>query len=306
MNWREATVADLVEGLNIEPAMWGDEIVGRERAYEAWRMMARSLACNSVVVETDGPKPKTIGFAFSAFVTREFADEELANSKPGMNSRMVASVVSGKPVVRAEAGLCDADEPLDLVVMGGHLKYEMLSPEEATRAEMILPASFGELHAGYQLNRIFSEVLTERHQRMLESSGVWRKLMDYPEHRRALLMVTKEAAFSVSGSVAGLVFSYQKPALGLRCAEKQLLAEALRGGTDNEMAARMNLSLASVKKRWASVFDKVAEVRPDLLPNDDWRESSDSRGPQKRHRILAYVRTHPEEVRPYRWRMSGM
>jgi hypothetical protein len=128
--------------------------------------------------------------------------------------------------------------------------------------------------------------------------------VEYPEQKRALLMMTKEDAFSVSGSVAGPVFSYQKPFFGLRAPEKQLIAEALKGGTDNELAARMNLSLAAVKKRWASLFDKVAEVRPDLLPDAELRESADSRGPQKRHHILAYVRSHPEEVRPYRWRAN--
>jgi hypothetical protein len=255
------------------------------------------------VVETDEPKKKMIGFAFSAFVTREFADEELGNPRAGMNGRIVASVVNGKPVTR-EAGLCETDEPLDLAVMGGHLKYESLSPEETRQAEMILPASFGATHLGYRLNRVFSETLTVKHQRMMETSGVWRKLVEYPEQKRALLMMTKEDAFSVSGSVAGPVFSYQKPIFGLRSSEKQLLAEALKGGTDNEMAARMNLSLAAVKKRWASLFDKVAEVRPDLLPDAELRESAESRGPQKRHRILTYVRAHPEEVRPYRWRMT--
>jgi len=305
MNWREATVEDLVEGLDIEPAMWGDEIVGRAHALGAWRTMMRSLACNSAVVETDGPKKKMVGFGFSVFVTREFAEDELGNPRPGMNSRIVASVVNGKPAMRPEAGLCETDEPLDLVVMGGHLKYDMLSPEETIQAEMILPASFGAAHLGYRLNRVFSETLTEKHQRLMESSGVWRRLVAYPEHKRALVAMTREDAFSVSGSVAGPVFSYQRPIFGLRVPEKQLIAEALKGGTDNEIAARMNLSLAAVKKRWASLFEKVAEVRPDLLPDAEMRESAESRGPQKRHHILAYVRSHPEEVRPYRWRPNA-
>jgi hypothetical protein len=99
------------------------------------------------------------------------------------------------------------------------------------------------------------------------------------------------------------LFDYHKPALGLRRAEKQLLAEALKGGTDNEIAQRMNLSVPTVKKRWASLFDRVADARPELLPEGGPKESQENRGPQKRHRILAYVRSHPVEVRPYRWRM---
>lgn len=301
MDWRAATTEDLVEGLNIEPTMWGDEVVGRERAFEAWRVMARHLACNSAVVTANGSHDKMIGFAFSVFVTREFADQELGDPRPGMNGRIVASVANGKPVIWPEAELCETDEPMDLVVMGGHLRYELLGPEETMQGEMMLPASFGEAHLGYRLHRVIVETLTERHQRMIESSGVWRKLAEYPQQKRALLMMTRDDAFSVSGSVAGPVFSYQKPVLRLRRLEKQLIAEALKGGTDKEIAASLNLSMPTVKKRWAALFDRIEEIRPDLLP-DGPRESQENRGPQKRHRILAYVRTHPEEVRPYRWR----
>jgi len=79
----------------------------------------------------------------------------------------------------------------------------------------------------------------------------------------------------------------------------------MNGDTDHELAARMNLSFAAVKKRWASLFDRIAGIRPDLLPNAEHREGQESRGPQKRHRILAYVRSHPEEVRPFRWRHAS-
>lgn len=305
MEWRELNVEDLVECLDIEPSMWGDEIVGRKRALEAWQRMARSLACNSAVVETTGPKKKTIGFGFSTFVTPEFADDELENPRPGMNSRIVASLMTDTPAMRSEAGLCETDEPLDLVIMGGHLNYELLSRDEAPQAETIFPVSFAEAHIGYRLNRILVETLTERHQQLLESSGVWRKVVDYPKHKRALLILTMKDAFSVSGSIAGPLFSYNKPVLGLRQAEKQLLAEALKGGTDKELAAHLHLSVPSVKKRWASLFDRIAEARPDLLPDGEPHRMVENRGPQKRHHILAYVRNHPEEVRPYRWRMTG-
>jgi DNA-binding CsgD family transcriptional regulator len=272
---------------------------------QAWQKMARSLASNSVVVETGEPmKKKTIGFGFSVFVTREFADGELENPRPEMNSRIVASMLTDRPVVRSEASLCETHEPLDVVIMGGHLKYEQLSAKEAIQAELLLPMSFAEVHVGYRLNRVIIETLTAKHRQLIESSGVWRKVVDYPQHNRSLLMLTSKDAFSVSGSVAGRLFDYHKPILRLRDTEKQLLAEALKGGTDKELAVKLNLSLPTVKKRWASVFDRIAEARPDLLPDGGPRESQENRGPQKRHRIMAYVRAHPEEVRPYRWRMS--
>jgi hypothetical protein len=304
MEWREANAEDLVECLAIEPRMWGDEIVGRERALEVWRSLTRSLACNSAVVETGGSKKKRVAFGFSVFVTPEFMDGELQNPWPGINGRILESAVRGEPVVRAESSLCGSNDALDVVVMSCNYRYDGMTSEEAMQAEMALPMAFAEAHLGYRLNRIVVETITERQRRVHESSGVWRMVAEYRGGERALLLLTAKHALSVSGSVAGPMFDYHEPVLRLRDSEKRLLAEALKGGTHRELAAKLNLSLPTVKKRWASLFEAIAEVRPDLLPNGERRESVESRGPQKRHRILAYVRAHPEEVRPYRWRMT--
>ena len=294
-----------MECLAIEPRVWGDEIVGRERAFEIWKNLARSLACNSAVVETGCSKRKKIAFGLSVFVTPEFMDGELQNPRPGINGRILASALRGEPVVRTESSLCDSNDALDVVVMSCNYKYESMNAEETMQAEMALPTAFAEAHLGYRLNRIVVETMTERQRRVHESSGVWRKVVQYSENGHALLLLTAKHALSVSGSVAGPMFDYHEPVFGLRDTEKQLLAEAMKGGTDKELAAKLNLSLSTVKKRWASLFDRIAEVRPDLLPDGERKEpAADSRGPQKKHRILAYMRSHPEEVRPYRWRMT--
>ena len=107
------------------------------------------------------------------------------------------------------------------------------------------------------------------------------------------------------GSLAASLFQFREPVLGLSDTDKHLLAEALDGGTDGELAARINLSPSSIKKRWRSVFERIADVRPDLLPDADDKGWDEARGPQKRHHILAYVRSHPEELRPFRWGTSG-
>ena len=90
----------------------------------------------------------------------------------------------------------------------------------------------------------------------------------------------------------------KKPVLQLRDADQQLLIAALTGLTDDELARRLQHSLPAIKKRWLSVFERTLEKRPDLFP--DWSEENglSKRGRQKRHHLLAYVRSHPEELRP--------
>ena len=85
--------------------------------------------------------------------------------------------------------------------------------------------------------------------------------------------------------------------MSLRDTDQELLLAALEGLTDAELADVLGLKLPALKKRWASLFDRVGRVRPDLVPQSD-HETAHTRGPQKRHRLLAYLREHPEELRP--------
>jgi hypothetical protein len=78
-----------------------------------------------------------------------------------------------------------------------------------------------------------------------------------------------------------------------------LLVAALDGKTDAELSEALDLSVEAVKKRWVSLFARVEQFMPDILESMD--VDSTRRGPQKRHRVVAYVRRHPEELRPYAW-----
>jgi hypothetical protein len=53
-----------------------------------------------------------------------------------------------------------------------------------------------------------------------------------------------------------------------------------------------------VKARWRTIYDRVGEVASDLLPVAADDGASGRRGPEKRRRLLEYLRQHPEELRP--------
>jgi DNA-binding CsgD family transcriptional regulator len=237
------------------------------------------------------------------FVTREFATREIEDPMPGLNSRIIASIANGASVVRPEADLYNAcaDQPLDVVTLFGNW-IDGLSAEQVRQIQTAFPMSFIEAHLGYRLNRLFQENAGDAQHNYIESSGVWRITKRYTDCERALAVMTRSDAFSVSGSIAASLFQYQEPILGLRDGEKHLLVEALTRRSDDELAKGMNLSPATVKKRWQALFERVTDKHPTLLPSDGDESSKLTRGPQKRHHILAYVRSHPQELRPYRWR----
>ncbi|HEX5420258.1 MAG TPA: hypothetical protein VFY39_09675 [Gammaproteobacteria bacterium] len=63
-----------------------------------------------------------------------------------------------------------------------------------------------------------------------------------------------------------------------------------------------------MKKTWISAYRRVALRLAELLPQgaSDGGALESKRGKEKKRRLLAYVRDHPEELRPYRnGRWSG-
>lgn len=305
MTWREMCEADLADCFKIEPRHLGAEIVGREAALKVWKALVRSRCFNSVVIESGTPK-RIVASGSSVFVTPDFATEELERPRPFLNSRIIASIASKRSVILPEAVFSgeETHSPLDFVILNGDYLTDSLSQDELDEVQMLLPFTFMEAHLGYRLNRILIEWTGETQRQFHHSSGVWRAVETFAQEDRGLSILTRKDALAVSGSIAAALFQYQEPILHLHETDKHLLAEALRGGTDSELASRMNLSLASIKKRWLSLFQRVSETKPSLLPGCHEQSWNAYRGPQKRHHILAYVRSHPQEIRPFRWYSS--
>src|SRR4029078_8196694 len=119
-----------------------------------------------------------------------------------------------------------------------------------------------------------------------------RLVAEFPQSESALAVVTRERALTAPYSAAATIYRYRAPVLRLRPAEQKLLIAALSGKTDAELSADLGLSIEAIKKRWMSVFARIDEFKPEIL--NDAGLDSDGRGPQKRHRVAAYIRAHPE------------
>jgi hypothetical protein len=301
MSWRPLLGADdLVLCLALQPANRGDELVGADAALHVWRRLLRDPFFTAVGFESDRPIRgfRIIGFGASAFVSAVFMDAEIANPRPGINARVVASIHAGQSVLLSRDGIAraNAGEGVDIVVLYGSWREEVLSPDENAEVRTLLPSSFTELHAGYRIRRIVWETACEREERFAREGGVYRVMGKFPDVGRVLNIMTPATAVAIPGSLANVLFNYSEPVLRLRETDQQLLLAAQNGATDWELTAKLGLTLTAVKARWRSTFARIAEVKSDLLMD---LENGKGRGLQKRHRVLAYVRKHPEELRPY-------
>ncbi len=102
-----------------------------------------------------------------------------------------------------------------------------------------------------------------------------------------------------AGSWAGAIFDYQRPLFGLNRSEQRLLSRALPGATDEQLADVLGTSLPAVKKMWVSIYRRVQVSLPELISDPlPSNIPAGARGKEKRRHLLAYLREHPEELRP--------
>ncbi len=299
---RPASSSDIEAALAIEPKSRGDALVGPTVFIDCWKRLLLDPFCASAVLESNPPIAgyRLVGFGFSVLVSARFADAELTDPRPDITSRIIASIHAGSPVLATakEVAEANAEMGVNIVVLAGHWREAILSPTLRSEVQTILASGFTQRHTGYRIRRIFQETTNEPQREFLKRSIVFKPIADFPELDRTIYIMTSESVQAVQASFGNVLFSYREPCVKLRNSDQKLLLAALSGATDPELAAKLGVSFSAVKARWRSIFARIGEAMPSLLPDFENRKG---RGAQQRHRIIAYVRSHPEELRPYNW-----
>jgi hypothetical protein len=172
--------------------------------------------------------------------------------------------------------------------------------------------TFHELHRGFQLKEIVAQGSTDLtlagipragYLFISKGDGKYTETMDKPPQELIrephMTGLTRELAPSRLGTWAGTLFVYQPPLFAFSPGEQRLLLTALLGGTDEDLADELCISLSAVKKVWHSVYERVSARDPELVPcPGSTEEGVTERGKMKKQRLLAYLRDHPEEIRP--------
>src|SRR6185369_6908210 len=255
------------------------------------------------VIESERPLAgrRIVACGMGVFVTKSFADREIKAPQPGLNSRIIAGIASGEsPLLsRAHIAAGNAGEGIDFVNMYGIWREGILNADQLSEVQALLGTSFVEHFAGYRFNRVLKEAVGQSSIALARATGTYRIVAEFKKSESALAVATRESVLTAPYSVAAALYRYQSPELHLRPAEQNLLIAALAGKTDAELSQDLGLSIEAIKKRWMSIFDRIDEFKPEILSRTG--TDSDGRGPQKRHRVVAYIRSHPEELRPFSW-----
>jgi len=303
VRWRRVKGAQVMECLSFAPRNIADSLVGREKALQIWRELADHPSFFAAAVEADPPiaSHRLVGFGAGCFARPAFTDEVLSAPRPGIHDRFIASCPSADSAVlnRAELAHLNAGPGVDVIQLYGSVAESLPMPQ-LMEASMALGAAFYELTRGYRLRVVYAEVFCNYGKQYARNVGA--TLVEFPETDSLLSYGTRETAERNPGSAAALFVQYTEPVLALREADQELLLAALDGATDEELGPMLGLSLSTVKARWRSLLARIENAKPGWNAHDG---NGDGRGPQRRHRVLAYFRKHPEELRPYDRNMAS-
>lgn len=317
LRWRPLERGDVRECADIVAA---HPIIGArygalsEVLYCAWRDLLGCAAMTTAVFERlEGKRWTIVGVGVGLFVRDEFIRELKAPPLIWFGPELARRAVSGASPVLSDTQVREANSGDGL----NELVWETLArPELAHKTEIyhLMGRAYLELHRGFRLKEMITSQAesAERLQWAVDAGGLyWNPAHQCYEKsppqrletlaaRPHLVGITRELEFARPGSWVGALFSYRPPRFGFSRAEQQLLLETLAAGvgTDRDVAEALGLSVATVKKTWASIYRRVAVGDPEVIPNAAGTQSESlERGPEKKRRLLAYLREHPEELR---------
>jgi DNA-binding CsgD family transcriptional regulator len=311
---RQEDIVGCVERISSDPKSRKRYGSALDVLHSAWQRLLGWEAKSAVVFEeVEGSRATLCGIGVSVFPQDDFVAE--LKARPfWLRPELARLLDRGLCPLLSDKQLREANSRggLTAVVWEGFICPGFESNSEIYRK---LATAFIEEHRGFFWKELISHQVDtlERMEWILHSGAFfWNpragRYTDRLEKAPAEFLknphvvgLTRELEAGRPGSWIGSLFEYRPPRFGFSLGEQRLLITALRSGTDKELSEELGISLATVKKTWRSIYDRVAACLPDLIPSDarvNGAEGSHERGKEKKQRLIAYVRDHPEEVRP--------
>jgi len=168
-------------------------------------------------------------------------------------------------------------------------------------------------HKGYNLKRMIKEGSREQEQPFLKGGmkrlkSCWVENGAEREERILFGLTRDEARQEAFGTGMSLLFSHARPRCGFTQKDQQVLQCAIDDLADDEIAGHLNITPHGVNMRWRAIYARVQQDSDiaALIFGNGWNPAeensrADAPATQKRRRVVAYVRAHPEELRPYAW-----
>ncbi len=302
---------DAAEALSLLPAWVGMDSADHAGLVALWQRLADQPALVSAVHEDMALPP---GHRLQAWgVTLVLPSSWLAQCLPGGQADparcrhathdVYRALLSGQLALPTDREIGQANAGEGVVFLAMHYSQHETDLTQPYALRMLNMANEGLRisHAGYRIQAFFMQAPLAD-DAWVRTAGLRRRHepTDPPTPSQTLLygLTQEEAATMLPGQSARLLFEYQAPRFRLSLSQRRLLWLSLFDEQDDELMQRLDVSVHGLKKLWRGIYERIADVEPEFFGED--RDDGDGkRGPEKRRRVLAYVRQRPEELRPW-------
>src|SRR5215831_14714454 len=271
-----------------------------------WRGLLGSEAFRAYVCEDLQDCPRLVGIGCSAIISDDFLRESKTPPFFWIGPELTRRICRGQSPLLSDKQVRGANSHggLNIVIWEGALHVRDMHRMEVLNC---LFRTLIDVHRGLQLKEIVSQGSTHEilaayaragYLFISEKDGKYRENMEKTPQELVrephLIGLARELASSRLGTWASTLFLYDPPRFGFSPGEQRLLMAALLGGTDEDLARDLGISLSAVKKAWLSIYERVSiydlKLVPSPAPNE---EGIPERGKMKKQRLLAYLHDHP-------------
>jgi DNA-binding CsgD family transcriptional regulator len=306
LKYRPIRLEDLPEGLNSIRDQFAYDEATQNQLLALWREVIVSGAANATLIEDlDRPAGRRFyQFCIILFLKPEFVTY-LKTSAPAPVGRAIleAYLAGERPWLSLpEVRRANSEKGVTWVPLhSGPSQAVLNSPEWPIVGAKITDYSPWAI-GSYRVNEFLLELYSDTEYAYADSFGMKlcrEQILTFasePDTRARLYYLTREQALGQVGTASAELFHYEQPRFFFSPSEQELLWCGLYGETDEELSEQLRIAVATVKKRWAGIYARVAAVAPELLggSGDDAR-----RGGGKKRRLTYYLRHHLSELRPH-------
>jgi hypothetical protein len=291
----------VAEDIRRTAALWGadrplfDADVWSQLLDLVEELLCEELVRIAIVESVPNREPRLLGGI--SFIDPEYVYEARAAGSTLPNTVMRAALENRKPFLPVnKIAKMNARAELHLMNFFGNMNALDLSRSEMANFYEVSNRGYHFLHFGYAYRAMWTEVWPPHHVQELENHGmrIERKLKLHTGETSTLMCMTREAALARPYSRRSGYFFPPAPRFRFSQGEQSVLEATMLGLTDDDIAASARLSMDAIKKRWRSIYAKVAMVDPALLATVD-------SGAAQRRKLLSFLEVHLEELRPYLW-----
>lgn len=257
-----------------------------------------------------GDLRRPVAFGLSAFLSDACVTAQIAAPKAHFALGLLEHAFLEKDASRllplSDIAGANAGDGLNLFPFLWIQRPQDLSSPEGRRLIMRAMTSLIEDHKGYNLKCVLKEAGREQEEGFLR--GGLKKIArcaagsGASADERFLFRLTREEAWGEAhGAGVSLLFAFDRPRCGFGRLQQHVLIRAADDMTDEEVADQLGLTKDAVNMRWRGVYSRI-DGHEELAALVYDRSEADAATSKKRRRVVAYVRAHPEELRPYAWK----